>query len=137
MSPIRWKSLSEFGAFVDVDPSDDLRSSVIEELVELYHEHRLLLFRSQRLSGVRQRQVSKWFGPLLRDDDVDGFVSVDPQRGALGVSRLAYHSDLSWTPHPLLGLSLYAVEVTDGATSTLCSGNEARAELKQPAKRLK
>jgi hypothetical protein len=40
VSSIGWKSLSEFGAFVDVDLSDDLPSSVIEELVELYQEHR-------------------------------------------------------------------------------------------------
>jgi len=119
VTSLSWTQLSPFGASVELDLAGDVPASVVEELVELYEQHRLLLFRSQELTGPRQRQVTGWFGPLLGDGEDDGFISVDPERGSLGAGRLAYHSDLSCTPHPLLGLSLYAVDVTSGATSTL------------------
>jgi taurine dioxygenase len=115
---LAWKPLAPFGARVDLDLANVASELMIDELRSLWDEHHLLLFPDQHLSTVDQIRVSGWFGPVL-DDHKEAFISVDPKLGGAGVGRLAYHSDLACSPYPLLGLSLYAVDVTENATSTI------------------
>jgi taurine dioxygenase len=110
--------LAPFGVQVDLDLSQDVSADVIDVLVKMYSHHHLILFRSQSLSMESQARVTGWFGPLL-PGKTGMYISTDPDVGGLGSGRLAFHSDLSCTPHPLLGLSLHAVTVEDGATSTI------------------
>src|ERR1019366_4025766 len=113
-----WYPLSPFGARVDLDLSNDVSELKVDELRSLWDKNHLLFFPNQRLSFADQVRVSGWFGPLL-DENKEAFISVDPQLGGAGLGRLAFHSDLACSPHPLVGLSLYAVDVTDNATSTV------------------
>ena len=113
-----WQTLSPFGVYVDVDLSEKLSSDGIDSLRALYDEHHLLLFTGQKLTCEEQARISSWFGPVLPDTSA-AYVSTDPDVGGLGNDELPFHSDLSCSPHPLLGLSLHAVEVEDGATSTI------------------
>ncbi len=113
-----WNPLTPFAARVDLDLTGDIPEFAIDELRSLWDEHHLLYFADQRLSSADQLRVSGWFGPLL-DQSKEAFISVDPQLGGAGLGRLAFHSDLACSPHPLLGLSLYALDVTDNATSTV------------------
>ncbi len=115
---LAWKPLIPFGARVDVDLSGEIPESQIDELRSLWDEHHLLHFADQQLTTAEQIRASGWFGPVL-DDHKEAFISVDPKLGGAGLGRLAYHSDLACSPYPLLGLSLYAVDVTDNATSTV------------------
>jgi taurine dioxygenase len=113
-----WYPLSPFGARVDLDLSDDISEVKVDELRSLWDKHHLLFFSNQRLSLADQDRASGWFGPLL-DENKEAFISVDPLLGGAGLGRLAFHSDLACSSHPLVGLSLYAVDVTDNATPTV------------------
>ena len=73
----------------------------------------------QSLTCEEQAGISSWFDPVLPDTKAAAYVSTDPDVGGLGDDELPFHSDLSCSPHPLLGLSLHAVDVEDGATSTI------------------
>jgi taurine dioxygenase len=115
---LAWYPLSPFGARVDLDLCDEASETTVDDVRTLFDRKHLLFFANQRLSFADQVRVSGWFAPVL-DETKQSFVSVDPDVGGLGSGRLAFHSDLSCTPHPLLGLSLHAVEVTDDATSTV------------------
>jgi taurine dioxygenase len=111
------RPLDPFGWEVDLDVSAGVSDDEREELVRLYDAGHLLLFRRQDVSAADQVRIAAWFGPVL-DEDNSGYVSRDPAIGGLGSSELAPHSDLACTPHPLLGLTLYAVDVVDGESST-------------------
>jgi taurine dioxygenase len=115
---LTWHPLAPFGARVDLDLSGEISEGTIEELRSLWDEHHLLYFPQQQLSTAEQIRASGWFGPVL-DDHKEAFISPDPQLGGAGVGRLAYHSDLACSPYPLLGLSLYGLDVTDNASSTV------------------
>jgi taurine dioxygenase len=113
-----WHPLTPFGARIDIDLSAPVSEDEIEALRSLWDEHHLLFFANQRLSFADQVRVSGWFAPVL-DETTSSFISVDPGVGSLGSGRLAFHSDLLCSSHPLPGLSLHAVDVTDKATSTV------------------
>lgn len=113
-----WRVLSPFGVSVDLDLSLETSGDAVELLRRLYDAHHLLVFSSQKLSHEDQTRVAAWFGPVLSEDTA-AYVSTDPGVGGLGSDELPFHSDLSCSPHPLLGLSLHAVEVEDGSTSTI------------------
>jgi taurine dioxygenase len=111
---------SGFGVEVDVDLRQAADDQVLgRELKQLFLNHHLLLFRHQQLTQEQHVQVGRHFGPvLLHAHDGVSYVSNDAAKGGLGSSELAFHSDLAFSPHPYLGLSLYAIEVIDGATCT-------------------
>lgn len=113
-----WRVLSPFGVHVDLDLSQEISDAAIGLLRGLYDEHHLLVFSDQKLSHEDQARVAAWFGPVLAEEAA-AYVSTDPAVGGLGSDELPFHSDLSCSPHPLLGLSLHAVEVEDGSTSTI------------------
>jgi len=113
-----WQPLSPFGARIDLDVSKDLPALTIAELRNLFDRRHLLFFPQQKLSYEEQRRVSGWFGPVV-SDSTPSYISTDPDVGRLGNSELPFHSDLTCTPHPFLGLSLHAVDVTPDTTSTL------------------
>jgi taurine dioxygenase len=115
---LAWRPLTPFGAHVDLDLAEEISDLQVEQLRSLWDEHHLLYFADQRLSTADQIRVSDWFGPVL-DDHKEAFISVDPKLGGAGLGRLAYHSDLACSPYPLIGLSLYGVDVTDNTTSTV------------------
>ena len=60
------------------------------------------------------------FGPVVRSGlDGGGYVTNEPvENNYLWTSALAFHSDLAFSPHPVLGISLYAEAVEDDRTST-------------------
>jgi taurine dioxygenase len=111
------RPLEPFGWEVDLDLAGEVADDHRDELVRLYDDGHLLLFRGQQLTADDQVRIAEWFGPLL-EEDAGGLLSPDPAIGGLGSTELAPHSDLACTPHPLLGLTLYAVDVVDEQSST-------------------
>jgi taurine dioxygenase len=108
---MKWEALSPFGAQVDLDLSVAQQTSTVRELRDLFDRHHLLVFRDQHLSGDDQKRVGGWFGPVDEDKPatfLDG----------LGTGPLSFHSDQTSSPHPFVALSLHAVDVTEGMTST-------------------
>jgi taurine dioxygenase len=115
---MRWKPLKPFGARVDHDLGRDVNEAQIAELRELFDTCHLLLFPGQALSSDDQRRVSGWFGPVAPDKPATRYTT-DPEMGDLGSGELAFHSDLSCTPEPLVGISLHAIEVDARSSPTL------------------
>lgn len=124
---MHWEPLRPFGATVDLDLRDDVDEGTIARLRALFDERHLLLFRGQSLSSDDQRRVAGWFGPVAPDKPASRYTT-DPEMGDLGSGELAFHSDLSCTPEPLIGLSLHAIEVDDAASPTMFVDAMAAAE---------
>jgi alpha-ketoglutarate-dependent taurine dioxygenase len=93
---------------------DDARA-----LRELFDEHGLLLFRSQELSEDDQVRACALFRPVV---EPVGWIS-NVRAGFHPEVALLWHSDFAFTPHPMLGLSLYAIELAPGAAPTRFANN--------------
>lgn len=110
----------DFG--VQVLDFDVLRAAASQELEELrgvLDRHQLLLFRcGRRIPPERQVEISSWFGPVVSNGGDGQLWSVLRNEEAAGRVRLAFHSDLSYTGSPIQGISLHAIEVPTGGTST-------------------
>jgi len=131
------RELSPFGVEIDFDMRQPLDQAAQIEFRRLRLQHHLLIFRKQNLSLADQERVMKYLGPILVDDDdrMD-FISNDDTRGILGDGKIAFHADLSFTPHPFPTISLHAVDVIDGATSTsFASGALAYKALPEALKK--
>jgi taurine dioxygenase len=108
-----------FGAEVELD----LRRIGAEDggkLRALFDRHHLLVFRNQSLSQAAQIDFMALFGPILRSriDGVGTITNLPGPENFLGDSELAFHSDLAFSPKPFLAISLHALEVENGRSST-------------------
>jgi taurine dioxygenase len=97
---------------VDLNLSGRPPTSAVDTLRELFDQYHLLMFLDQHLSGDDQKRVANWFGPV-EDDKPATFLD------GLGTGALSFHSDQTASRHPFVGLSLHAVDVTEGMTATL------------------
>jgi taurine dioxygenase len=123
-----WKSLSPFGVEVDADLSRPLDGDDLEEFLDVFSKEHLIVAPGQSLSLEAQRRLTGHFGPV-QEHDVD-IVSTDPTVGMFGSNRLAFHSDLAFLPEPNIAISLYALDLTPGTSSTLfASGARAYENL--------
>ena len=130
MTKLLSEPLLPFGALVDIDLRD-VDDIVETELLRLFREHYLLLFRDQSLDAAGHRRLMERLGPVPADDD--GLVSNDPTVGLQGSGRLAFHSDLAFAAEPDLGASLYALDlVAGGSTTSFASGILAYERLPRP-----
>lgn len=121
------RPLPAFGREVDFDLSQPLDEAQQRALRDLLYADGLLVFRNQSISDEDQTRVLGHFGRVLVEEGGHREISVD---GNLGNCALIFHSDLAFTPEPFKLLSLYGIDVDDGATSTLfASGSEAFASL--------
>jgi taurine dioxygenase len=121
------RPLPSFGREIDFDLSQPLDDAQQQALRDLLYGNGLLVFRHQRLSDEDQTRVLGHFGRVLLEEGGHREISVD---GNLGNCRLIFHSDLAFTPEPFKLLSLYGIDVDDGATSTLfASGSRAVGKL--------
>jgi taurine dioxygenase len=90
------------------------------EMQRLYRERHLLVFRDQDLTDERHVEVAEWFGPVrVTEKGAIAYVSNVLPDGLVPEGPLPFHSDMSFTEHPLLGISLYAVEIPSKGASTL------------------
>ena len=117
---MRFEFLSGAGALVsDIDLGEKPAVAELDNLQEVYRDRYLLVFRNQALSPERQVEVTGWFGPIrVSEDGSVGYVSNVRPDGIVPEGPLPFHSDMSFTEHPLLGISLHALEVPlQGATT--------------------
>jgi taurine dioxygenase len=100
---------------VDYDlawPLDEAGQSALRALL---YQHGVLVFRDQALSNADQERVLGYFGSILGEEGENRELATD---GNLGSCKLLFHSDLGFTPEPFKLLSLYGIDVDEGATST-------------------
>src|SRR5687767_10537985 len=127
--PVDWSRLSPFGAEVRVDLSGELSGAQIDCLRQLLDTQHLLIFRNQSLSGDDQVRVSGWFGPVPSEKPPTYYATNDPGLGGMGDVEITFHSDLSCSPEPLLGISLHAIDVAEGASPTIFIDAIAAADI--------
>lgn len=112
-----WTALKPFGATVRMDLRGEVSERQVAELRALFDRMHLLHFPDQSLTNEDQRRVARWFGPVPASNEVARYAT-DTGMGDLGSGELVYHSDLSCTPEPLLGISLHAIEVEERSSTT-------------------
>jgi taurine dioxygenase len=96
----------DLSAPLDDDDRDHLR--------RLFPDRHLLLFRDQEISPDAHVALCRALGPVT--DPVSWVSNV--QGGFHPEGELLFHSDYAFTGTPMLGLSLYAVELAPGAVPT-------------------
>lgn len=120
------KLMPHWGAEVDFDLSRPLDAGTSKELVELFNEYHLLLFRDQTFSADQQVAFSKLFGPISHRSPAmktkeTALVSNVAEGGVLGDGELLFHSDNTFFQHPLKAIGLFAIEVPSKGGDTLFS----------------
>jgi taurine dioxygenase len=109
----------DFGVEVsDHDLVADNSPEAIAALKAALDEHQMLLFRGgPQISPERHLEIASWFGPP--SDALSGEkVSTFHNERTAGSIRLPYHSDLTYTDFPIPILSLHALELPPGGTTT-------------------
>lgn len=110
------RSLAPFGVEILHDLSAPLSAAEEGQFVALLWEHGLVLARGQALSMERQRDLCALAGPILLRAGETGIMS--NEAGPASMSELAWHADAAYTEAPFDALSLHALDVVDGASST-------------------
>jgi len=118
---------------VGVDAREPLSSAVAAQLQRCYDEFHLLVFRNQHVDEAQQERFVATFGPPI-DDMADGRLTgpisnvMDDKAGS---GPLPFHADYSFTPLPVQGIVLYAIDLPPQGTSTWFA-NGARAAATMP-----
>jgi taurine dioxygenase len=107
-----------FGAEINYDLKIPMTPAQQESFRALYAEHNLLVFHEQTITKEEQRRIMAHLGPTLDDVRDFGLVSNVRKEGVFGVTALEFHSDNIFMAEPIHGVSLYALEVVDGASTT-------------------
>jgi taurine dioxygenase len=89
------------------------------ELRRLFDTYYLLLFRDQDLSEQSQIELCRVLRPVV--DPIAWISNVVP--GFHPEGHLQFHCDYAFTDHPMLGLSLYAIDLAEGAAPTIFVNN--------------
>lgn len=129
MPELAWQErpIKPFGMEIDVRLEGPLPEGFESRMVELFDEHKLLVFRGQKLGEQDQVRLLENFGRVLGSHGEYREISSD---GALGSGPLTWHSDLAFTEEPYKIISLHAVAVNDGQSWTeFANGVEAAAHL--------
>lgn len=113
---LAWRALEPFGVELTGDLARPLAPGEETVLRDLLHRHGLIVARGQALSQARQLELMRLFGPVLGDRATMAYVA--PDDGILGLDALGFHSDLAFAPEPFSVISLHALDVEDGQTST-------------------
>jgi taurine dioxygenase len=114
--PTEWKvsALCPFGVELEGDLSQPLSQEARDALVQLVDRHGIVVARGQRLTLDQHRQL---LAPLGRIEEYDlEYVALDD--GVLNRDAMAYHSDFAYAHTPYKYLSLHALEIAGGESST-------------------
>lgn len=108
-----------FGIEIDADFSRPLSLAQAENLRVLLYDNQLIVARGQTLSPEQHVALIRNIGTVLGTPDTVGYISNVREDGGLGNTEIVFHSDLAFTSDPYRVISLYAVDVVDGASSTV------------------
>jgi taurine dioxygenase len=97
------------------DFSQPLADEDVAAFRDHFFESKLVLIRGQQLDAEDQLRLSSYVGPV---PDAPTFISNVEETGYHPEVRLLFHSDFAFTPTPLIGISLYCLEVAPGAAAT-------------------
>ena len=89
-----------------LDVSGPVLDGEVEQLRRLFDRYHLLLFRGQQLDAGDHVRLCGYFGGV---PDPASLVSNVEPGGFHPEFKLVFHSDYAFVPHPLQGISLYAL----------------------------
>lgn len=116
---LNWRAIEPFGCVVDLDISQPLAPEQERELRKLLWDRQVLIFKGQCLTHERQADIIEVFAPVWRNKEGMHFVTTEEDDpGGLGRGELTFHSDCAFMDKPRTVLSLHALDVVDGETST-------------------
>lgn len=126
---VRWRVIEPFGAEIGCDLSVPLSPDAADRFRTLFRDHGLIVARGQALTIDRQIALMEHIGQVQRR--VDGVGRISSEAGhAAARAELTFHADSAFGPCPLDALSLHAVDVVDGASSTrFANAERACADL--------
>jgi len=111
--------LEPFGVEIDLDLSKPLSIPEQDHLRELFAQDLLIVARNQKLDQDGHRRVMSYLGPIPPDPrDQTGIISTDETVGIQGSIKLVFHSDNAYNEEPDVAVSLHAVDLVNGASST-------------------
>jgi len=123
---------------IGVDAGAPVDETLAAWLRDAYDEFHLLLFREQHIDVAQQEQFVSTFGPPiddLADGQRTGHIS-NVMEDKAGSGPLPFHADYSFTPLPVQGIVLYAVDLPPQGTSTwFANGALAAATLPDELRR--
>ena len=111
-----FRTLSPFGVELSCDLAAPLSEPQQDHFRDLFNRHSLILARGQSLSMQRQREICGLLGPILDRPGEQG--TMTNEGGGYAASALSWHADAAYTEHPFDALSLHALDVAEGASST-------------------
>ena len=113
---IHAEPITNFGVELSgADFSQPLADVDIAAFRDHFFASKLLLVRGQRLSADDQLRLSSYIGPV---PDQPTFISNVEETGYHPEVKLLFHSDFAFTPTPLIGISLYCLEMGPSAAAT-------------------
>ena len=114
-----------FAALVEnIDLSQPPTDRIVTDIRAALVEHKLLVFRDQRLTPLQQRNFAVRFGPLHvhpllnHDDDLKEIVVLEHDRNR-PPEPVEWHSDLTFIERPPLGSILYGATIPETGGDTL------------------
>jgi alpha-ketoglutarate-dependent taurine dioxygenase len=116
---------------LEADLSVPLSPQGRSALVDLVDEFGIVIVRGQRFTMEEQRRVME---PLGRIEEYD-LLYVAPDDGVLNADRMAFHSDFAYAHTPYKYLSLHAVDVVAGESSTYFANGRLAYERLSSAQR--
>ena len=114
---LRWRTFAPFGVELDADLAEPMSAATANCFVDLLYAHGLLVARGQSLSMDRQTALMQLIGPIVRRPQENGYISTDNDEQA-SRTELSFHADAAYTNAPFAALSLHAIDVVNGASST-------------------
>lgn len=111
---------------VSVEPLGSLKGAVVRGLDaanltaeqkiflrQQWYKHGILILKNQTLDEEQQKAFAETFGPISDEGEYGAQMYVgNVKAGSLTPhGELAFHCDHSWSPDPLRGIMLYAIEV--------------------------
>ena len=97
----------------------DCSARDIDGLRAALDRRHLVLVRAEPLPGEAQAAFVARFGPLVPERQLWGYVSNVREDGIVREGALLFHSDFAFTPSPVHGIALHALDVPADGSPTL------------------
>jgi len=125
---LNWRMVNEsFGALLEMGPPDNWSAQERTDVIRLYDERHLLVFRGQPWTLEQQVSLVELIAPALT---AGGYVSNMDGRDEVN-GELFFHSDLTYSNVPLHGVSLYG-ELTSPENQPTYFADATAAFLRLP-----
>lgn len=115
---LRARALEPFGIEIDHDLSRPLSTEQSRHFRDLFREHGLIVAHRQSLDREQHNRALAYTGRIVDQREGESGLIATTGEEEIESSALCFHADAAYTKTPFEALSLHAVEIVDGASST-------------------